>query len=217
LTTDELERWDNAWQGWDGFLTFLIKHSSQEASEQLRRDLREVFLEARYDIIEILRPTKTRASDPVRPLFLKTWKRLAPIMRQLTTNLPGEAALRYMSFITAAAALSALEQLGPEYGVEINADGLRRMARMIEPAPFGDPVSYSEAVDPELRELFGFGAPPPTPELTEDLRRTRQTKKRRRSKKSDIQGRKATPREEKATTPQEQATPQEEPPLAPPW
>lgn len=168
LSIDEVERWDKAWQSWDGFLTFLIKHSSQEASEQLRRELREVFLEARYDIIAILRPTEVRASAPVRPLFLQTWKRLAPILRQLTTNLPGEAALRYMSFITAADALSALEQLGPEYGVEINADGLRRLARMIEPAPFGDPVSYSDAVDPELRSLFGFGPPPPTPQLTEE-------------------------------------------------
>lgn len=196
LTVDEVERWDKAWQSWDGFLTFLIKHSSRDASDQLRRDLREAFLEARYDIIAILRPTETRTSDPVRPLFLRTWKRLAPILRQLTTDLPGEEALRYMSFITAADALSALEQLGPEYGVEITADGLRRMARMIEPAPFGDPVSYSDAVDPELRNLFGFGAPPPTPELTEeDL--------------SDLTEEDVV--EEQTPTPEEEAPPQETP------
>jgi soluble lytic murein transglycosylase-like protein len=32
------------------------------------------------------------------------------------------------------------------------------MARMIEPSPFADPTAYSEVVDNELRELFGFGA-----------------------------------------------------------
>jgi hypothetical protein len=42
------------------------------------------------------------------------------------------------------------------------------MARMIVPAPFGDPVSYGETVDPELRRLFGFGPAPPTPELSEE-------------------------------------------------
>jgi hypothetical protein len=165
LSLDELERWDRAWQSWDAFLTFLIKHAGGDAVDEVRRQLREVFLEARYDIVEILRPQAPRTEDPVRPLFLKTWKRLAPILRHMTTSLPGEAALRYMSFVTSADALAALEQLGPEYGVDISTDGLRRLARIIEPAPFSDPTAYSEDVDPELRRMFGFGPPPPTPEL----------------------------------------------------
>lgn len=165
LSIDEVERWEKAWQSWDAFLTFLVKHAGGDAVDEVRGQLREAFLEARYDIVEILRPSEPRDSDPVRPLFLKTWKRLAPILRHMTTNLPGETALRYMSFVTAADALAALEQLGPEYGVDISTDGLRRLARIIEPAPFSDPTAYSENVDPELRKMFGFGPPPPTPVL----------------------------------------------------
>lgn len=165
LTIEELERWERAWQSWDAFLTFLVKRSGSDANAAARERLREVFLEARYDIVEILRPTEPRTSDPVRPLFLKTWVRLAPILREMTTNLPGETGLRYMSFVTAADALAALEQLGPEYGVDLSADGMRRLARIIEPAPLVDPTAYSDEVDPELRALFGFGPPPPTPEV----------------------------------------------------
>jgi hypothetical protein len=49
--------------------------------------------------------------------------RLAPILRRLSTNLPGEKALHYLSLITAADAFTALEQLGPDYGVELNRTG----------------------------------------------------------------------------------------------
>jgi hypothetical protein len=64
-----------------------------------------------------------------------------------------------MSLIAAADLVQAIDQLGPGYGVELSTDGLRRMARMLEPAPSLDPTAYSEAVDPELRSLFDFGPP----------------------------------------------------------
>jgi soluble lytic murein transglycosylase-like protein len=167
LSSDEMARWDNAWQSWDGFLTFLVKYSSKDANDELREQLRTLLLDAREDISAILASDEPRAADPVRPLFLETWGRLAPILRQLSTHLPGEKALHYLSLITAADAFTALEQLGPDYGVELNRDGLRRMARMIEPSPFADPTAYSESIDSELREAFGFGPPIPVPEPEE--------------------------------------------------
>lgn len=169
LTQEELARWEAAWQSWDGFLTFLVKHSSREGGDELRSELRDVFLAARYDIARILRSTEPREPDPVRPLFLETWERLAPILRRLTTRLPGESALHYLSLIAAADLFQAAQQLGPEYGVELSTDGLRRMARMIEPAPFTDPTAYDESVDTELRELFGFGPPLQAPTEEEEM------------------------------------------------
>lgn len=163
LSPEELARWDESWQSWDGFLTFVVKHSAKDSADQ-RDQLRALLLDARHDLSEILASDQPRDTNPVKPLFLETWARLAPILRQLTTRLPGEAALHYLSLITAADAFTALEQLGPEYGVELTTNGLRRMARMIDPSPSADPTAYSEAVDPELRELFGFGEPLPLPE-----------------------------------------------------
>ncbi|TMA34857.1 MAG: lytic transglycosylase domain-containing protein [Deltaproteobacteria bacterium] len=167
LTPEELARWDSAWQSWDGFLTFLVKHSSKDAGDALRDQLRALLLDAREDMSEILASDAPRTGNPVRPLFLQTWTRLAPILRQISTPLPGESALHYLSLITAADAFTALEQLGPDYGVDLTTDGLRRMARMIEPSPFADPTAYTDAVDNELRELFGFGPPLEEPEEEE--------------------------------------------------
>jgi len=168
LSRGEMARWESAWQSWDGFLTFLVKFSSKDASEDLRSELRALLLDAREDISAILASDEPHNADPVRPLFLETWGRLAPILRRLSTNLPGEKALHYLSLITAADAFTALEQLGPEYGVALNQDGLRRMARMIEPSPFSDPTAYSESIDGELREAFGFGSPIEVPEIEEE-------------------------------------------------
>jgi soluble lytic murein transglycosylase-like protein len=168
LTPEELARWDGAWQSWDGFLTFLVKRTSKDAREDAREQLRALLLDARQDLSDILASPEPRKSDPVRPLFLQTWTRLAPILRQISTPLPGKDALHYLSMITAADAFTALEQLGPDYGVELTTDGLRRMARMIEPSPYSDPTAYSDAVDTDLRDTFGFGPPLVSPEPDED-------------------------------------------------
>ena len=106
------------------------------------------------------------APDPTRALFLKTWERLAPVVRQSAAPLPGSTALRYMSFIAAGDALVALDQMGPDIGLDISADGLRRLARIVAPASAEDPLAYSTAVDPDLRQLFGFGPPLPPPDLS---------------------------------------------------
>ena len=80
--------------------------------------------------------------------------------------MPGSTALRYLSFIAAGDALAALDQIGPEIGLDISADGLRRLARIVAPLSTEDPLAYSTAVDPELRQLFGFGPPLPPPDLS---------------------------------------------------
>ena len=41
LTPEEIARWDSAWQSWDGFLTFLVKHSSKDAGDESREQLRD--------------------------------------------------------------------------------------------------------------------------------------------------------------------------------
>jgi len=100
---------------------------------------------------------------------MTTWTRLAPVLRDLSLGLPGESALRYLSFITATDALRAIGEIGPASGLDISADGLRRLARILAPATSEDPVAYSDAIDPRLRDLFGFGAPLPPPEDNPDV------------------------------------------------
>jgi hypothetical protein len=163
LSPEEIERWEASLQQWDAFLTFVVKQAARESgAEDLRRAFLSVLVDARHDILDALAPETPEAPDPTRELFLHAWKELAPALRELSTGLPGEAALRYLSFIGAADALEAIDELGPASGLDISADGLRRLARILIPAA-EDPLFYDTAVDPELRELFGFGPPLPLP------------------------------------------------------
>ena len=169
LTAEELQRWDDAWQRWDAFLTFTVKQLGGEAAgHELRQAFADVLIEARFDILDALAPPAPGAPDPTRALFLKTWERLAPVVRRSALNLPGSTGLRYLSFVAAGDALAALDQLGPDIGVDISADGLRRLARILAPASTEDPVAYTTAVDPALRQLFGFGAPLAPPDLSDE-------------------------------------------------
>lgn len=157
LTQPELAEWQRAWQQWDAFLTFVVKSSARDSNREATRGaLFEVLLSARYDIIEILAATP-EGPDPVPELFVRTWGRLAPVLREMQSGLPGESALQYLSFIAAADALGSIQSLGPGSGVDLSADGLRRMARIIAPAARDDPLARSLEVDSELRSLMGFG------------------------------------------------------------
>ena len=158
LTPEELARWQQAWQQWDAFLTFVVKASARDTTRDASRSaLFDVLLSARYDIVAIL-ASPPQGPDPVPKLFVQTWDRLAPVLRDMQTGLPGETALQYLSFIAAADALKGIQSLGPGTGLDLSADGLRRMARMIAPSTAEDPLTRSDQVDPELRTLMGFGA-----------------------------------------------------------
>ena len=163
LSEEELAKWQQAWQQWDAFLTFVIKASARDTTRDATRSaLFEVLLSARYDIVGIL-AMAPRGPDPVPELFVRTWDRLAPVLREVQTGLPGEIALHYLSFIAAADALKGIQSLGPGAGLDLSADGLRRLARILAPASADDPLTRSLDVDPELRSLMGFGpviAPP---------------------------------------------------------
>lgn len=168
LTADELRRWEEAWQRWDAFLTFVVKQLGRDTpAKELHQALTEVLLDARYDILEALAPSAPGAPDPTRALFMKTWERLAPVLRRSSAAVPGATALRYLSFVAAGDALAALDQMGPDIGLDISADGLRRLARIVAPTGTEDPLAYSTAVDPDLRQLFGFGAALPPPDLSD--------------------------------------------------
>jgi len=167
LTAEELQQWEAAWQRWDAFLTFTIKQLGLESSSKpLRLTLADVLIEARFDILEALAPSAPGAADPTRALFLKTWERLAPVVRQAAAEVPSASALHYLSFVAAGDALAALDQAGPDIGLDISADGLRRLARIVAPLNTDDPLVYSTAVDPDLRRVVGLGAPLPPPDLS---------------------------------------------------
>ena len=119
-------------------------------------------IETRYDILQALSEPAAEGSDPVRQMFSDVWSRLAPLLREMSHDLQGDLPLQYLTFIAAGDLLQILDSLGPVIGLEISADGLRRMARMLVPDDKADPLEYNLDVDPALRQLFGLESPEPT-------------------------------------------------------
>ena len=157
----EMAEWQTLEDELDGFLTTIISALANSTNSQaLRLELLATLLDARYAISKALLSDDTE-TDPVRELFLTTWERLVPLMRELESlETPGlEVDYRLAAFIAGGDVLRALDALGPEYGLEINRDGLRRLARLLlaEKAPQSFTPLPLE-VDPEFRDLFGFDA-----------------------------------------------------------
>lgn len=161
LTVIEVQQLEQQCQAWDAFLTFVVKElAAATRSESLRSTLLEILLDVRYQIKYILTSDPKSGPDPVKQLFVRSWERLEPVMRQISIQLPEHNLLPFLSFITAADALEALDRLGPAAGLDISTDGLRRLARLLNDNPSLDPLKYPVEVDPGLQQLFEFGIPP---------------------------------------------------------
>jgi len=168
LSPQELAALGQHLQQWDAFITFVVKELARPAPEAAQRQLMGVLLEARYELADILGREPGSTTDSVQSLFVRTWERLAPLARAMASRQAGPAVLQYLSFISAADALTALQAASP-LGVDLSTDGLRRLARMLQPSPAADPLTYSLEVDQDLRALMGFGPPLASPAAGQNL------------------------------------------------
>ena len=161
LSPEQLRRWQLALERWDGFLTFVVKDlGGAQADPQLRNELLDVLLSARHELVAVLGRGPETGVDPLHQLFQSVWSRLRPLVRQLAHQNPDEGrALRYLTFLAAGDALTALKAAAPTLGLEFSADGLRRLARTLDPVYAGDPLEYSELPDATLRQIFKFRDP----------------------------------------------------------
>jgi hypothetical protein len=160
LGENEMQQLEQRYRSWDAFLTFVIKEvATATRSEELRNALLEILLDARYQFKSILAEASQSTTDPVKQLFIRSWERLMPLMREISVQLPEQNLLPFLSFITAADALNALDRLGPAVGLDISTNGLRRLARLLNDEPSIDPLKYLNEIDPVLQQLFGFGLP----------------------------------------------------------
>jgi hypothetical protein len=160
LTRAEIQQWEALVDSWDGFLGFLVKDVAGGADPETRTELLDLLLTARREVTAVLGRGPEVGIDPVRPLFLRFWDRLRAIMRRAGSKGSDDArALRFVVFLAAGDALTAIEAAAPAAGLDFSADGLRRLARTLAPGYAGDPLEYSDAPDPKLQELFRFRDP----------------------------------------------------------
>ncbi|MGY6554198.1 MAG: lytic transglycosylase domain-containing protein [Wenzhouxiangella sp.] len=163
LPAEQLE-WARVEDELDGFMTVLIaRMASQVQDRDLQLDFLSLLLDTRQRIAEAL-VEDSPTEDPVRVLFLDAWTGLRPLLARMEPlDVDDDRDLRLAGFIAAGDALSTLDALGPEFGLEISREGLRRLARLILA---GDaPVSFTPLPlieDPALRALFGLPVDGPT-------------------------------------------------------
>jgi len=165
LGAAELEAVERSLERWDAFLVYVVKSLGLDITDPgIRAELFGLLIESRYELLPILAGNVRRGEgDPVRRLFTETWGRLHDIVaRAERRGLLGDKAVRYAGFIGAGDALVALDRAAPGLGIEISADGLRRLARLLRPGETEDPLLYGVDVDATLRALFGL---PPEPDL----------------------------------------------------
>ena len=161
LTAAEIAHWEAALDRWDGFLSFLVKDLAGSGTDpEVRTELLDLLLTARREVVSVLARGPEPGIDPVPPLFLGFWERLRGIVRRVAGKGGDDArALRYVVFLAAGDALTAIEAAAPAAGLDFSADGLRRLARSLAPSYGGDPVEFSDAADPRLQELFRLRDP----------------------------------------------------------
>ena len=158
LSKEELKNFIEVWEKWDAFLSFVVKVAARNILDRDQRDvLLEILIDTRYAVVDALTFPDPRQDDPIRDSFIQAWQRLAPIFRNIPEQIKGRESLRFLSFIAAADALAAIDQLGPVTGWDISVNGLRRLARLLLDDATVDPLEDSPEVDGELRELFEFG------------------------------------------------------------
>ena len=161
LSAEEIQQLEANWQMMDAMITFAVKRYAKATSQQMLREaLMDIFLDARYRLRDALAEPVSRANDPVRHWFIDSWQRMGPVLRQISLENPGQEPMLLVSLLTATDALEALDRLGPSIGLDISANGLRRMGRMLIDQPGINPLRYDESVDPELRQLFQLPAYP---------------------------------------------------------
>ena len=165
FSEEEIQQLEENWQMMDAMITFAVKHYGNLTNQQNLRDtLVEILLDARYRLVDALTKPVTRRNDPVRHWFIDSWQQLGPVLRQISLENPGQEPMLLISLLTATDALAALDRLGPSFGLDISASGLRNMGRMLIDQPGIDPLFFEISVDPALRQLFQLS---PSPELNE--------------------------------------------------
>lgn len=141
------------WQQWDSFFTNVVKKLNEDFPPSLRDQLAEIFLDARYQLVQALR---AGSSDPVPQLFTDAWDRLSPLLKQAIPGVTQQTASQYTNFIGAMDAASAFSGLGQRLGLfRITPDALSGAARLLG-AGGADPLAYILEVDQGLRTLLGF-------------------------------------------------------------
>ncbi len=127
---DELQQWQLVWQNLEQSLeNSLNKPPLDKQSTADKATLRDVMHDAGAAFEQGLTVEDIGTHDPVREFFNKSWNKLGPLLRTASDQLPGAEGLRYLTLIAATDLMYEIEAVTKPLGLEISANGLRKLAR----------------------------------------------------------------------------------------
>lgn len=130
FSNSELQQWQNLWQNWQQSLDKAITQAPLDGDlAGSRSTLRDVLQEAGSAFEQGLTGEYATENDPVRQFINSSWDQLGPLLRTASKQLPGAEGLRYLTLIAATDLMYELESIGSPFGLEISANGLRKIAR----------------------------------------------------------------------------------------
>ncbi|WP_020484769.1 hypothetical protein [Methylomonas sp. MK1] len=132
LNEAELKQWRSLWQSWQASLEKNIEKAPIATNADAgRASLRDVLQKAGVAFEQGLTAEYVAENDPVRKFFNSSWDVLAPLLRDASTQLPGNSSLRYVTLIAATDLMYELESIGSPLGLEVSSNGLRKLARSL--------------------------------------------------------------------------------------
>jgi hypothetical protein len=147
-------------RNWDAFLTTVIKRAGSDAPPgELRDQLLTVLIDERHHVVAMLTDATVDGPELMSSMFESSWEQLSPILHRIAETLPSDTARRYGQFIEAGELMRAAERLGVARDQAGSPESLRKLAQILLGDDGADPLRYGTEVDPELRKIFGFGAP----------------------------------------------------------
>ena len=130
FNADELQQWQAVWKNWQASLeAALNKPPLAKQTESDKDTLREVMQEAGAAFERGLTEADAGDNDPVRGFFNDSWDKLAPLLRTASEQMPGAEGLRYLTLIAATDLMYEVEAISKPLGLDISANGLRKLAR----------------------------------------------------------------------------------------
>ncbi len=168
-TPAEIAAFQNQLNQWDAFLVFTVKKLGAGVGDDRFRDqLMRILIESRYRLVAALKqPPSSAGPDPVRSLFLDTWRKLgAAVHDAAARGKLGAQDLQFLSFISAGDALFALDEAAPALGMRVSAADLRQLAHIMAPKATGDPLEFNFDEDQGLKKTFGITEPLSSPPVT---------------------------------------------------
>jgi hypothetical protein len=163
-TETEVGGFTKNWQDWDAFLIYQMQalgNTGKTATDDDKGALMEALLDSRYAFVQRL-SDGTLSKDFVTQQFTGTWQNIGGTVRKYLSVPLSKSPTNYLAFFGVSDALVGLTQAGLGISPTVSGDGLQQLTKALLGTGAEPSLTYSYAVDNDLRSFFGLKHLPDT-------------------------------------------------------